>query len=185
MHLVDEVVERIGQPHQTGCVAAADPRMGTRPRVTLNENDLRGAGRSDTVYSSLVESEDVGVFHGVVFVVGIKNDTCVVLVSVGNLDPPGLECGMVSNDLAAETTIVMWVNDSIGTLSGDVVDDVVETSEVGLVEWAGQTTGARWRVSLHPGKTLVHVIINLLETKLHSWTHLVLIRKVLKPWLTK
>lgn len=114
--------------------------------VTLDEDGLGGASGANTVDGGLVQADDKGLVHGVVLVVSVKNNAVVALELGSKVLPPGLEVGGVGDDVVEVAAIVVGVQDGVGTLAGDVVDNAGEVLHVRSVEGTGHGAGV---CSLH------------------------------------
>lgn len=145
MHLVDNLVLRVRQRDKVGVGDVPSP--GSGPRVALDPDVLLLCARcTDAVDGGLVELEDQVLGHGVVLVVGVKNNTGVVHELSGEVAPEGLEVGRVGDDVAEVAAVVVGVEHGVGAGVGDEVDGVGEVAEVTRVERVGQ---AVLRETLH------------------------------------
>lgn len=147
MHLVDELV--LGVCESLHVVVDIGPRPRSRPLVAFNKDVLLGTSGTDTVDSSLVKLQNQSLVHAVVFVVGVKDDTVVVLEDGSKVLPPSLESRRIGDDVAKEAAVVVGIKDSIGTLLGDVVDDLAVAVEVSLVVATSQGARQPLHLELH------------------------------------
>ena len=124
MHLEDEFVGGIRECAKVG-VSAADPRPSATPAGALGSDPLRSCtSGTDAVDSCLVEVEDEGLVHFVVFVVSVEHYCIVILEWCSDFLPPALEASGVSDDGAVEAAVVVGLDHSVGALAGDVIDSL-------------------------------------------------------------
>lgn len=166
MHLKDELVLRVLKlDHRCG-VAGGDPAPGTGPGVALRGDVLLGGACSaDTVDTSLVQVDYVGLIHIMKFVINIKYNELVVLVLRGDGGPPFLEARSVGDNLAVETAVVVWLDHGVGTLRGDVVHKLGKVSGVVGVQGAGEPAGCQalhQEVDAEEVHALCQELVNLL-----------------------
>ena len=151
MHLVDDLVLWVGEVAHGGAVVARAVVQGPRPCtgvcVAFGRDVLcRGSPCADTVDGGLVEADDEGLVHVVVFVVGVEDDLRVVGVDFRDGLPPRLEAAGIGDDGAVEAAVVVGGNHGIGAAGGDVVDGFGEVIAVARVDRPSETG---WSKTLH------------------------------------
>lgn len=67
---------------------------------------------------------DERVVHVVVLVVGVKDDLVVVLETGGDRLPPRSKVSRAGDDVAVVAAVVVGVDDGVGSLGGDVLDEL-------------------------------------------------------------
>ena len=107
--------------------------------VTFDEDVLCGTCRTDGINRSLVEGNNKVLVHGIVLIVGVKDDLAVILEQSSELGPEGAESSRVSNNGVVVATIVVWVQDSICASRSDGIDGSCQVGSVGSVEGAGES----------------------------------------------
>ena len=133
VHLVDDLVLGVGQGNQVSVDRGPGP--GTRVRVALDEDVLRGGARAtDGGDGGLVEVEDEGLVHIVVLVVGVEDDTRVGRELGGEFGPEAAEGARVGDDVAVVAAKVVGVQDGVRASVRDEVDRLGQVLEVGGVE---------------------------------------------------
>ena len=126
MHLEDQLILRIDKgPHGVG-IAARDPGPGAGPAVAFGGDVLGvGTGGADAVDGGLVEVDNEGLVHVVVFVVRVEDDLAVVFVGGCDGVPEGLEAGDVGDDFVVVAAVVVRGYHGEGAALGDVFDGLV------------------------------------------------------------
>jgi hypothetical protein len=108
MHLIDDVVMRIGQCSHGGVGAGRYPSPSTGVGVAFDEDSLRrGTCSTDAVDSGLIQVADKGVVHVMVFIVGVEDNVTVPAEMGRNCLPKSLETSSVRDDVAVVATEVL------------------------------------------------------------------------------
>ena len=115
---------RVSQPSSKYSKKAKGKKR-TGPHISLGGDVLgRCACRSDTVDGGLVQVEDEGLVHIMVFVISVEDNEFVALILCCDILPPCLETCSIGDDVLIEPTIVVWLNHGVCTFTGDVVDSL-------------------------------------------------------------
>lgn len=157
MHLVDDLVRRVGQSGESviaGCgpenvravlkeSTGGLPSPGTAVGGSLDEDGLgSGTSGTDTVDAALVQlNNELDRWHVVGLVVAVEDNIRVRRKFCGNGLPPRLKPSGVCDDLPVVSCEVVGVDNRVCSLASDVADNLFEVSEVGCVRRSSQRVG--------------------------------------------
>lgn len=107
MHLIDNVILRIGQGSHRGVGSGGNPCPCTGVGISFYEDGLGcGSCSSDAIDGCLVKVSNEGIVHVVVFIVGVEDDVFVGGELAGDCLPECLEARRVCDYVPVVTTCI-------------------------------------------------------------------------------